>query len=64
MPPSTSILLIPLSTIEITLDLVKEAMESISFIDVLAWTKSIFGSSMLSRRKNLNSPSNSDTKPV
>ena len=52
----------PLSTIEITLELVKEAMESISFIDVVAWTKSIFGSSMLSRRKNLNSPSNPDTK--
>ncbi len=51
-------------TIEITLELVKEAMESISFIDVIAWTKSIFGSSMLSRRKNLNSPSNPDTKPA
>jgi hypothetical protein len=38
-------------TIEITLDLVKEAMESISFIDVVAWTKSIFASSMLSHRK-------------
>ena len=59
-----SILLIPLSTIEITLDLVREAMESISFIDVVAWTKSIFGSSMLSRRRNLNSTSNSDTKPA
>jgi hypothetical protein len=59
-----SILLMPLSTIEITLELVKEAMESISFIDVVAWTKSIFGSSMLSRRKNLNSPSNPDTKPA
>jgi hypothetical protein len=59
-----SILLIPLSTIEITIDLVKEAMESISCIDVIAWTKSIFGSSMLSRRRNLNSASNSDTKPA
>jgi hypothetical protein len=59
-----SILLIPLSTIEITIDLVKEAMESISCIDVVAWTKSIFGSSMLSRRRNLNSIPNSDTKPA
>jgi hypothetical protein len=59
-----SILLIPLSTIEITMDLVKEAMESISCIDVVAWTKSIFGSSMLSRRRNLNPTSNSDTKPA
>jgi hypothetical protein len=60
----SSILLIPLSTIEITLDLVKEAMESISFIDMVAWTKSIFGSSMLSRRRNLNLPSNFHTKPA
>lgn len=59
-----SILLIPLSTIEITLDLVKEAMESISFIDVVTWTKSIFGSSMLSRRRHLNSAPNSDIKPA
>jgi hypothetical protein len=59
-----SILLIPLSTIEITIDLVKEAMESISCTDVVAWTKSIFGSSMLSRRRNLNSIPNSDTKPA
>jgi hypothetical protein len=59
-----SILLIPLSTIEITVELVKEAMESISCIDVVAWTKSIFGSSMLSRRRHLNSPSNSDTEPA
>jgi hypothetical protein len=59
-----SILLIPLSTIEITVELVKEAMESISCIDVVAWTKSIFGSSMLSRRRHLNSPSNSDIEPA
>lgn len=59
-----SILLIPLSTIEITVELVKEAMESIRFIDVDTWTKSIFGSSMLSRRRNLNFRSNSDTEPA
>lgn len=59
-----SILLIPLSTIEITFDLVKEAMESIHFTDVVAWTKSIFGSSMLSRRRSLNSVTNPDTKPA
>lgn len=59
-----SILLIPLSTIEITVELVKEAMESIRFIDVIAWTKSIFGSSMLSRRRNLNSGDNSDIEPA
>jgi hypothetical protein len=60
----SSILLIPLSTIEITLDLVKEAMESISFMDVVEWSKSIFGSSMLSRRKSLNSIANLDKEPA
>lgn len=59
-----SILLIPLSTIQITMELVKEAMESISFIDVSAWTKSIFGSSMLSRRRHLNLGSTSDIEPA
>ena len=59
-----SILLIPLSTIEITIDRVKQAMESISFIDVVAWSKSIFGSSMLSRRRSLSLGSNFDTEPA
>lgn len=59
-----SILLIPLSTIEITIELVQEAMESISFIDVSTWTKSIFGSSMLSRRRNLNLGFYSDIEPA
>lgn len=59
-----SILLIPLSTMEITIELVKSAMESTSFIDVSTWTKSIFGSSMLSRRRNLNLGSHSDIEPA
>jgi hypothetical protein len=59
-----SILLISLSMIEITLDLVKEAMESTRFIDVVAWTKSIFGSSMLSRQKSLNSGAKVDIEPA
>jgi hypothetical protein len=59
-----SILLIPLSTIEITINRVKEAMESTSFMDVVEWSKSIFGSSMLSRRKSLNSVANLDKEPA
>jgi hypothetical protein len=59
-----SILLIPLSTIEITIERVKKAMESTSFIDVAEWSKSIFGSSMLSRRKSLNSVANLDKEPA
>jgi hypothetical protein len=57
-----SILLIPLFTIKITTTLVKQAMESIRFIDVISWTESIFGSSMLSQRRNLKSANISDTE--
>jgi hypothetical protein len=37
-------------------------MESIRFIDVISWTESIFGSSMLSQRRNLKSANISDTE--
>ena len=60
----TSILLIPLFTIEITTDLVKQAMEAISFIDVNSWAKSVFGISMLSQRRNLKSAAISDMEPA
>jgi hypothetical protein len=60
----TSILLIPLFTIEITTDLVKQAMEAISFIDVNSWFKSVFGISMLSQRRNLKSAAVSDMEPA
>ena len=39
-------------------------MESIRFIDVISWTESIFGSSMLSQRRNLKSANISDTEPA
>ena len=54
--------MIPLFTIKITTTLVKQAMESIRFIDVISWTESIFGSSMLSQRRNLKSANISDTE--
>jgi hypothetical protein len=60
----TSILLIPLFTIEITTDLVKQAMEAISFIDVNSWAKSVFGISMLSHRRNLKSAAIPDIEPA
>ncbi len=59
-----SILLIPLFTLKITTNLVRQAMESIRFIDVISWTESIFGSSMLSQRRNLKSANISDTEPA
>jgi hypothetical protein len=60
----TSILLIPLLTLKITSSLVKQAMESIRFIDVTSWSESIFGSSMLSQRRTLKSANISDTEPA
>ena len=59
---STSILLIPLATLEITNNLVKQAMEAIRFTDVCSWAKSVFGSSMLSLRRTLKLADNSDTE--
>ena len=59
-----SILLIPLFPLKITISVVKQAMESIRFIDVISWTESIFGSSMLSQRRNLKSATISDTEPA
>ena len=59
-----SILLIPLFPLKITISVVKQAMESIRFIDVISWTESIFGSSMLSQRRNLKSANISDTEPA
>ena len=59
-----SILLIPLFTLKITTSSVKQAMESIRFIDVISWTESIFGFSMLSQRRNLKSADISDTEPA
>jgi hypothetical protein len=59
-----SILLIPLFTLKITTSSVKQAMEFIRFIDVISWTESIFGSSMLSQRRNLKSANISDTEPA
>jgi len=60
----TSILLIPLSTLKITTDLVKQAMENISFKEVVSWAKSIFGSSMLSQRRTLKLVPQNDMKPA
>ena len=45
------ILIIPLSTIEITREFIKEALEKIKNIDVKDWEERTFGQSMLSKRK-------------
>jgi hypothetical protein len=48
-----TILIIPLVTINITRDFVKEALENIKNIDLKKWEEEIFGQSMLSKRRIL-----------
>jgi hypothetical protein len=47
------LLTIPLSTRELTTDLVKKALESIRGIDLKNWVEEVFGLSMLSKRKTV-----------
>ena len=56
------ILTIPLCTIEITTDLVKQAMETIRGIDVEQWLGQGLGRSMLSKRKDMFKPYEKDAK--
>lgn len=45
------ILTIPLSTIEITKELIKEGLEKVKNVDIKNWEERTFGQSMLSKRK-------------
>jgi hypothetical protein len=47
------LLTIGLSTIDITTNLVKNAMETISFAEVKAWLDKVFGQSLLCKRRAL-----------
>lgn len=47
------LLTICLSTIELTTDTVKNALETISFSEVEEWLLEVFGQSMLSKRRTL-----------
>ena len=47
------ILTISLSTMNLTTDIIKNALETIRFIDVEIWLNKVFGQSMLSKRKTL-----------
>jgi hypothetical protein len=57
------LLTICLSTMNLTANVVKQALEAISFDDVEAWLDEVFGQSMLSKRRTLFS-TKSDTKTV
>lgn len=45
------VLLIPLFTVKLTAQRIKQALEKVRTIDVQEWAQQVFGSSMLSRRK-------------
>lgn len=47
------ILTIYLSTMDLTTNLIKDALESISFVEVEDWLSEVFGRSTLSKRKTL-----------
>jgi len=61
---SQSLLTIILSTTTLTTNVLKEALETIRFIDVETWVAQVFGSSALSKRKTLFSASLADTEFV
>ena len=59
---SKLILTIPLCTIEITGQFIKNAMENISIKDVELWANRVFDKSALSKRKAILKPSLNDTE--
>ena len=50
------LLTIPLSTMNLTSDVVKQALETVSGIDLEEWLRHVFGQSTLSKRKAVFSP--------
>jgi hypothetical protein len=51
-----------LSTMNLTTTVVKEALETVRFLDVEDWAAQVFGQSMLSKRKILFSAAIDDTE--
>lgn len=56
------LLTICLSTMNLTTELIKEALETISFVDVEDWLTEVFGHSTLSKRKALFSTGRKNNK--
>jgi hypothetical protein len=53
-----------LSTIDLTTTFIKNALETVSFLDVEEWETEVFGRSTLSKRQILFSTEHEDTKTV
>ena len=60
--PGHMLLTICLSTMNLTADVVKNALETISFTQVEEWFCEVFGQSTLSKRKTLFRDNNDDMK--
>ena len=56
------ILTLPLCTVELTLPLLKQALECVRGIDVDNWAKTLLGPSMLAQRKAVLNPKQEDVK--
>lgn len=56
------ILTLPLCTVQLTVPLVKQALESIRGVDVADWAKQVFGTSMFAQRRAVFNPKEGDTK--
>jgi hypothetical protein len=59
---SQLLLIIVLSSINLTTSVLKQALETVRFVDVEVWAKLVFGPSMLSKRKILFSTKGKDMK--
>lgn len=58
------LLTIPLSTMNLTQDVIKKALETVRGIDLSQWINDVFGQSMFSKRKTLLAAANSDMNIV
>jgi hypothetical protein len=56
------ILSISLSTMNLTASVVKQALETVRYLDLEAWSLEVFGQSMLSKRRTIFSASSDDTE--
>lgn len=58
------LLTIPILTMNLTKDLIKQGLETIRSLDLSEWINEIFGQSMLSKRKAVFLAANGDMKSV
>jgi hypothetical protein len=57
-----TVLSISLCTMNLTTSVVKEALETVRYLDLKAWSSQVFGQSMLSQRRTVFSAHDDDTK--